>query len=388
MNAKPIVLLMIIPAVLTIFLVFQFSGLAANTDFNRNHSRTVIAQIHVKNVQFVVDLDAVSRDYFVANLTFENPTNEKLTLTEWVHAEYYSYNSTTGGTGWKIADGWAYNSLEISPDSSKMALRMDLEPHPRQDSSFAIVSSYKWMIYYRPKLGTVSYQMTAIVTDSTIQHQGPSYPSDEIYTVADTYAASIVSAWILGLEMVAVSLIRREGTHKSGAMSGGEKHNVMLSIIYAVQGLGIIAAQIYYSSKYIFIPPPPLPSGYIPYGLHGAAGIAAGILFLEINVIALAFLSVAIGLFFQKNWARKTALPMSLISALVLLLGLVTTLKPLFDQGQQITHNIAFATLFSAIAFAHGIAVYVLAYKGRRLRSRHEFVTSGIMDDTFNSYGL
>jgi hypothetical protein len=367
MKSKLIFLLLtIIIGVLTVFLFFQFVGLAANTDFNRSYSRSIIAQIHLKNVQFVVNSDAISRGYFIVNLTFENPTNESLTLTRGVHAESYYYNSSSGATGWKIAEGWASESLGISPGSSKMALRMNLEPYPRQNPSFAIVPNYRWWIYYSPKLGTVSYQMTATVIDLSIQHGEPAFPQDEIYTVADTYAASIASAWILGFEIVAVSLIQKGEAQKSGGVVEGEKHNVMLSIIYAVQGLGIIAAQIYYTFIYVLIPPPPLPSGYIPYGLHGAAGIAAGILFLEINTIALAFLAVAAGLFLQMKWAMKAAVPISLISVIVLLLSVATTLNSLFNPNLMFIHTIALAILFSAIAIAHGIVVHVGAFKKPR----------------------
>jgi hypothetical protein len=353
--------LTLVLTVLTIHLVFHFSALAASTEFNRNFCRSIIAQIHVMSVEYGVDSDAVSNGYFVANLTFENPTNEQVTLTRGTHAEYYYYNSSTGG-GWQIAEGWTYDSVEISSGISKMVLRMDLNPYSRQDPSFAIVTNYEWIISYHPKLGTVSYQMTAIVTDSSIQHEGPTFPKDEIYTVADTYAASIVIIWILGFEIVAVSLIRRGGAQKSGALVEGEKHNVMLSIIYGVQGLGIIAAQIYYTFIYVLIPPPPLPSGpggYIPV----AASFAAAYLFLEINSIALAFLSVAAGLFLKLKWARKAAFPMSLISVLVLVLGVVITLNSLANQGMLLTHNIVLSILFSAIAVAHGIVMYVVAFK-------------------------
>lgn len=367
MKSKPIILLFITTmTALTIYMVSQFGGLAANTEFNRDHSRNIIAQIHLTKVQFVVDSNAVSRGYFMANLTFENPTDEKLTFPGGVHGELYSYNSSTGSAGWKIADGWTYTTLETSPNISKIALRMDLDLYSKQNSGFAIVPNYKWWIYYNPKLGTVSYQMTAVITDSSIQYGEPTFPQDEIYTVADTYAASIVGAWILGFEIVAVSLIRRGGAQKSGALTEGEKHNVVLSIIYAVQGLGIIAAQIYYTFIQVLIPPPPLPSGYIPYGLLGVAGFAAGILFLQINAIALAFLAVAAGLFFQTKWAMKAALPISLISVIVLLLIVATTLSSLFNPSLMFIHTIALAILFSAIAIAHGIVVYVVALRKPR----------------------
>lgn len=363
MKVKPIILLMVIfLAVLTIYLVFQFSGLAAESNFNRDYSGNIIAQIRLKSLQFILDSDAISEGYFVSNLTFENPTSEKPTLTS-VHGECYYHNSSTGSTGMKLAEGWTDKALVIPPGSSQMALRMDFNLYSTQNPNAAIASSYQWMIYYRLKLGYVSYQMMATVTDSTIQYEGPSYPSDEIYTVADTYTSSIISVWIIGFEIVALSLIRKERGQKTVATSASEKHNVMLSIIYALQGLGIFVAPIYYRFIYALIPRPPLPSGYIPYGGHGVSEMAAGFLLLAFNVIALVFLFVAIGLFFKKNWARKAATPISVLLTLVFSLAVPTTLKPLIDQGQLITYNIALGVLFSAVAIAHGTGAYLLAFR-------------------------
>lgn len=364
MNAKTMVPLIAALVVLTAYLVFQLWGPVASDSYNRTYSRDIIAQIHLTSIQFTVDLDTISRGYFIANLTVENPTNETLALGR-VHGEYYSRNVTTGG-GWKIAEGWTWvnSSGVVIPGSSVLALRMELDPwgvplEPR----FMIVPNYTFAIYYTLKLRYVSYQMTAIFRDSTIEIEGPAYPSDEIYTLVHTYVFSIVGAWILGFEIVAISLIRKEKTSGTVTMLESMKHSRMFSIIYASQGLGIIAAQGYYQLLYRLIPRPPVEFQYV----GGPAAIAAAFIIIEINMVALLLLIVAAGLFFRKSLARKVAFLISLILALTSVSAALFALKPLIDQRVLITYNLAMAILFSAIAISHAIVIYVFAFKKRRI---------------------
>lgn len=361
MIGKLTALLVLTLVVSTGYLVSQLSVPVSSDRYNRNYSKNVIAQTRLTNIQFVVDSDAIGKGSFVSNLTFENPTNEKLTLTN-VHGVYYYYNSTTD-SGWEIAEGWTSISQEMPSGNFQMTLRMDLNPYSKQNPDFATVRDYRWSIVYRLRLGYISYQRIAIATGAAIQHEGPSYPSDEIYSVAHTYMCSIAGIWIFGFEIVVVSLIRKGRAQKTGTISESRRHNGMLLIIYASQSLGIIAAQGYNALLYMLIPPPPVDSFQSAYGMHGAAPIAVAISFIEINIIALAFLIVGIGLFFRKKWAVYMAVFMSLLSMLAFSSGALIALKPSADQELLTTYNIALGTLYTAIAVAHGIAIYLVGVK-------------------------
>jgi hypothetical protein len=223
-----------------------------------------------------------------------------------------------------------------------------------------------WKIYYHPKLGATAYEMIAEIHNSTIQTSGPFRSfTDETYSAATTQVFSIIGVWVIGFEIVAISLIRDRKQQEFQQLPRVKPHNMMVSIVYFAQGLGLIASLFYFSSVNGLIAQVPSDPNYIPYGGHGAAGVLGDFMLNSIIIIGLICLVIALGLYLRAYWARRTAYMMSFAAVLFWLSAALLNLAPVIRYATVITFNIASGIMYLAVAGAHGIVIYVLTPRAK-----------------------
>jgi hypothetical protein len=225
--------------------------------------------------------------------------------------------------------------------------------------------------------------MIAMVTGSGIQTRGPYMGSSygEPYTILSTYVLSIIDTWAIALEIVAVFLIIKLGAQKTETVPERETHNVMLSIIYGLQGIGFLAAPYSVSLFYALIPLAPLDPYQIAYGGHGAGAIAAGLLYFGALIAGLVGLFVAAGLFLRWNWTKYAAAAFSALGVFGWLYLDGILLQSSAVQGLTV-YNLVLGILFLATAAANGIVLYII-WRRMPLPSRFEpKVTSILASDS------
>lgn len=337
--------------VLSTYSALQFKDFINMSGYNRS----VLVQARLVSLEFLADPPSISQDYFMFNLTFHNPTNETLTL---MRVEGYYRDG-----GYLIATGKDETAERIASGSSWHVLRLNkyvTERYTPPNVSLGI--DPKWEIKYHLKLGSTAYKMTANVEGSAnqnIQTKGPfSTDYDETYSVANTYTLSIVDAWAIGLEIVAVFLIVKESFQRipETIEKKAGPHYIMLSIIYASQGVGVIAGIQYLFWIQSIIPPAPPEFFY----QSGAGAIAGGLVLWMIYFAGFALLFLALGLFRRAKWARETVPLVSIILMGGFFFLAMRALQPLIWQGLSLSFNLALGVLFLVTVIANGIVVYVL----------------------------
>jgi hypothetical protein len=351
--------------VITLFLGFQAWSVVAQS----RYSQSLIVQTRLTEIQFVVDSTAIRRGYLTANLTFRNPTTETITLAT-VETDYYEgVPQNWYGTYALIADGAINTTQTLSPGDSLFSVRVTLNPYYAGNASLAPNTS--WIIKYYPQFGLAACEMIATVRGSSIQTTGPFMGSgySEPYTTLNMYVFSIINTWAIALEIVAVSLIMRPRAQKAETVPRRETHNVMLSIIYGLQGVGFLAAPYYFSFIYALIPLAPLDPYQIAYGGHGAAGMMGQFLLYALFIAGLVDLLVAVGLFLRWNWTKNVATAFSAVGILGWLYIAVLLLQPSATMEGLTVYTLTLAILFVVTAAANGIVVYVL-WRGSPLPSQ------------------
>ena len=337
--------------VLSTYSALQFKDFINMSGYNRS----VLVQARLVSLEFLAGPPSISQDYFMFNLTFQNPTNETLTL---MRVEGYYYDG-----GYLIATGKDETAEHIASGSSWHVLRLNkyiTEYYTPPNVSLGI--DPKWKIKYHLKLGPTAYKMTANVEGSAnqnIQTTGPfSTDYDATYSAANTYTLSIVDAWAIGLEIVAVFLIVKESFQRipETIEKKAGPHYIMLSMIYASQGVGVIAGIQYLFWIQSVIAPAPAEFFY-----QSGAGVIAGELLLwTIYFAGFAFLFLALGLFRRAKWARETVRLVSIILMAVFFYLAIRVLQPLIWQGLSFSFNLALGVLFLVTVIANAIVVYVL----------------------------
>jgi len=319
------------------------------------YNRSVIIQVYLVNVKFLDDPPSIGQDYFMFNLTFQNPTNETLMLMR-VEGEYRDSG------GYLIAVGNNETAEHIASGSSGYILQMNkyvTEYYTPPNVPLGV--DPEWKIRYYLKLGPNAYQMTATVEGSigqTIQTEGFfSTGYDETYSTANTYSLSIVNSWVIGLEIVAISILTKERLQRIRHTMEKklDTHDIMLSIIYAFQGVGVIAGTPYLFWVQSVIPPAPAEFFYI----SGAGELARGFHLLMIYFAGFALLVVGLGLFRRARWARATAPLFSIILLIIFFYEAVLAFQPLIWQQTSSSYNLALGIMFLLILIANGIVLYI-----------------------------
>lgn len=347
-------------AVLVAVVVFtSYFGFQALSVVSQSYySRGLIVQARLTSLQFLINSAAISNGYFMADLTFENPTREIMNLTR-LEATYYEtlhYDSYSADS--LIAKGEINTPKELAPGSSLVSVRTVINPYYSGNAS--LVSNTKWLIRFYPQMGLTTYEMIATVKGSAIKTEGPYMATghSEPYVTLNTYAFLTIDFWAIGLEIIAVSLIIKARTEKTGSLAEKGMHYIMLPIIYALQGVGFLAAPYYFQFVNLLVPQAPPDPYYIPYGFHGAGGILFELLLFAAFVLGIAFLSLAGVLFIRVKWARTAAFVVSVLFAFGWLYFAVLFFQSFLAQ-ELIMLNLLLALLFLLTAIAHGIAAYV-----------------------------
>lgn len=344
------IILFAVIVVLSAYFVLQFGNFAYLSGYNRS----VIIQVYLVNVKFLDDRPSIGQDFFMFNLTFGNPTNETLMLMR-VEGVYRD-------GGYLIAVGNNETAEHIASGSSYRVLRMNkyiTEYYTPPNVSLGV--DPRWKIRYHLKLGPNAYKMTSTVEgliDQTIQTEGPfNTDYDETYSTANTYSLSIVNSWIIGFEIVAIYLLTKERfqriRHTTEKKLG--THDIMLSIIYAFQGVGVIARTQYLFWVQSVIPPAPPEFYYI----SGAGELARGYYLLMIYFAGFALLVVGLGLFRRARWARATAQLLSIMLLIIFFYGAVLAFQSLIWQRTSFSYSLALGTIFLLTLIANGIVLYI-----------------------------
>jgi len=345
MQTKLVLGIVGIATVLTFYFSLQFLGVV-NSSYT---SRDVIAQTRLTNVQFIVDSTSIRSGYFQANFTFENPAIEDLALAR-IQAVYYEVTPVGSNSSERMsAEARTEITDKIHSGQAVTQVRMTVVYHRVENESSA--PSSVWRIKYHPKLGATAYEMIAEVHNSTIQTSGPFRSfADETYFAATTQVFSIIGVWVIGLEIVAISLIRDRRQQEFQQLPRVKPHNMMVSIAYLAQGLGLVASLFLFSFVNGLIAQVPSDPNYIPYGGHGAIGAVVDIISTSFIIIGMIYLVIALGLFLRADWVRRAAVIMSFAAVLSWLCAALLIIRG----------NIAAGILYFAVAGAHGIVIYVL----------------------------
>jgi len=333
--------LIIVPVFISVYMIFLCSNVVAYNNF----SRSIVVATRLVDIELLdVSNVTLAKGYFTSLLTFENPSIQTLNLTRLEVACYPSYD---GGS--RIALGKIDGPVKLGSDMAQVIVRMNLDV----GASFELPSY--WIVIYRLKLDPVHYSFTSEMRDSATEIKGPfSTGESEAFTLITTYTLFLVDAWAVVLGVIAVLIIFQERKIEKTirASPKGQEHNRMLAIMYGLQGIGIVAVLPFLGWINSVISEPPVE---FPYGLHGAAGIAASFVIGLVFVISLIFLGTALGLLLRARGARSVALSLSVISVLVWLLGGVYILtRPAMVQ------DLALAALYLATVAANVIAAYIL----------------------------
>jgi len=350
-NRKVALVLMIaVLAVPTSYFALQFWNVVAYHEYRKG----LIVQARLIELKYVIDSSAIEKGYFTCNLTFSNPTPETLTL----NVLYVDcWESPLRWRQYLIAFGEGITDENLSPGTTQVLVRLDFNPDYTDD--VLLVQQPIWDISFSPKLRPTAYTMKATVQNSTIQTEGPSYAwgIDETESTLVTYMVSIVALWAIPSEILAAVIIFQGRKAEGAALL----HDKMLSIIYCTQGFGFIVASLWGTIFKVLIPPLPPPDFYYS---SFASAFAAVFLFVFALSISAVFFLAAYGYLRKRDWAKKVAFPLSLLSLFVWSYVEFHLLTAWFFEGLSTMYYLSLIFLTLGLALANAIAVYVLVWRG------------------------
>jgi len=337
------VLVTVLLVVVSSYFVLQFWNVAAYYNF----SKDVILATRLVNIELGDTSPAALRNgFFTSSFTFENPTDQTANLTK-LTAEY---RQTAFATLYAV--GNISKSKTLGPGITSVLLLFNVRPNafPPPQPSF-------WNVKYSVRFGAAHYSFKSNTYTSAIRTTGPFSAGAEqtqAFSKAVTYMLLAVDIWAIGLEIIAALILLEERkTSRNQRLPGEIAHNRMLATMLASQGFGILVFwpfTSFLSGSVVYQPPEEF-----PYGLHGAAPIAAFFLMVQFYVVGLVFLGTAAGLLLRPRQARAAALFLASVTALVSLWLGVSYLNT-----SSAAQNLAFVALLLATTAANGTILYVL----------------------------
>lgn len=287
--------------VISAYLIFQCSNVVSYNNF----SRGVVLATRLLDIEFLdVSSATLAKGYFTSLLTFENPTNQTENMTS-LGASYYQ---TSAPLTFRVALGSIAESMKLGPGKTSVILQMNLE------TNASLAQPSYWEVKYRLNFGSVHYSFTSSTFTSVIKTSVPfSTGEEQVFPQVATYTLLVADVWAIGLEAIAVLILLQERIDKLTTVPKGQEHNKMLATIYTLQGIGLFVfwPLVFYLRDSVVSEPP----AEFPYGLHGAAGIAATFLIGSVFLASLIFLGIAFGLLHGQRVAGSAALFLSSVSA-------------------------------------------------------------------------